>query len=262
MFAHTHAATLSFLLIFAAQSAGCFDGTSLPDEASPSCGSQPQALVNTEGLTSHNCGRDNVFIVARNERDGQLACAGVTRAISFFKQWNLQSEKPIEIIIAEDISPLRVEQGFSWEIVYGFLDPRDLRVYMGPYALVNKNSGLMSLPFSEEFYISYVAHEVTHILAQHFYGHACKLMPKEQQEYIAYFSQISTLNPELRKEIIDAFAEKRWEPFAGIHDIHPGYHDMNPAGFAVKSYIYGSTPEGQKVFRDYLAGTVPPRLDQ
>lgn len=205
------------------------------------------------------CPADALEVSAQDPRDAAAACRGLRRASAFLESLGVSPKGKVRIVFTEEYPERFVRMGVTPDRVHGFVDPDTLDVYMSPFSRFSglpKENTLLELGPSEELYLSYVAHEILHALAGQNYGDRSRKMPKILSEYAAYSGQLATMDESLRGKVLEAFRAKRWEPFEGPQDIHLGYHDMNPHGFAVKSYLYHLTPEGAEYLRGALNGTV------
>ena len=244
---------IGFLVLFTYQNLAA-----LSPEISPSCGDYPAGEYDQSALIETSCQLPNIKIYSVDPISTELVCQGVKRANQFFWKKLRFSLRPIEIYIVPEVPSYYLDQ-FSFDDLFGMVDTRDLRMYMPTITrFMAQESGLMGIPLNEELYISYAAHETTHVLAQHYFRPKCLLMSSEQQEYIAYTVQLSTMKAAERDAVLQAFKDKKWQPFAKAKDITIAYHAINPHGFAVKSYLFYQTKDGKKTFRDFLAGKVKP----
>jgi len=246
---------LSFFLLTNAWANG------LKSEVSDVCGDRPKIPYDMNELQMTSCeGIPQVHIYTMDLESVEYVCAGIERSLTFFKYQNKISDRIIDVVINDHV-PAHIEaQGYNWSMVYGFVDTDDLRLYLPPVnmALNSWRRGLMETQVDHEFYMSIAAHETTHILNQHFFALNCKLMPSEQQEFIAYSVQVTTMNESRRNEVIQNFQERRWGPFQDESDINPSYHLINPHGFGLKSYFFFQTPKGVDFFERALQGLITP----
>lgn len=253
---------LPFILLLFSLTVNAQDVTLKP-ETSDACGTRPTIpYQDREELRPIKCELlSQITVHAKNSDSIDAVCTGAQRAIDFYREKGFESDRPIDIIIHDNVPEHIQAQGYSWDLVFGFVDTDDLRLYLPPksMALSKWSRGILNTPVDEEFYISIAAHETTHILNQHFFAPECKLMPSEQQEFIAYAAQISTMEQSRKELVLQKFSQERWGPFESGNDINPSYHMVNPHGFGVKSYLFFNTEMGQNFFSDVLKGLIRPK---
>ncbi|PIP94790.1 MAG: hypothetical protein COW00_18600 [Bdellovibrio sp. CG12_big_fil_rev_8_21_14_0_65_39_13] len=235
--------------------------TGFKTEISDVCGDRPEIPYDMSELQLASCeGIPQVHIYTMDLESVELVCSGIERSLSFFNKQGRTTNRIIDVVINDHV-PAHIEaQGYNWNMIFGFVDNDDLRLYLPPVgmAMSTWKRGLMETEVDHEFYVSIAAHETTHILNQHFFAPDCKLMPSEQQEFIAYSVQVATMNESRRKEVIQNFNERRWGPFQEESDINPSYHLINPHGFGLKSYFFFQTPKGEDYFERALQGLIAP----
>ncbi|MFA5140227.1 MAG: DUF6639 family protein [Elusimicrobiota bacterium] len=215
--------------------------------------------VRQRSVPAQACPAESLEVSAQDPKDAAIACKGLRRAEAFMASLGYPPKAKVRISFTEDYPERFVKMGVTPDRVHGFVDPDTLDVYMSPFARFSKlpaENTLLDLGASEEMFVSYVAHEILHVLAGQNYGGSSKKMPKILSEYAAYAGQLATMDEPLRQKVLEAFRVRKWEPFEGPQDVNLGYHNMNPHGFAVKSYLYHLTPEGREYLRGALDGTV------
>ena len=235
-----------------------FDGKSLKNSTNNLCGEQPKISIPTAGLKAFPCSAANAEILSSDLKSAELVCDGATKASVFYSSMGYNSTQPIEIVVSEELPDHLVAKGLSWDMLHGLMDHQDGRVYLPTFALKQGAAGLMDLPIAEELYTSYATHEAAHAINQTLYAHECKMMPGEQQEYLAYVTQLSNLQESTLTEVIARFDDRKWTAFDSMGQINPLMHAFNPQGFAVRSYLYHNAPEGAHVFEEFLQGVHRP----
>ena len=214
---------------------------------------EPLMQVKAEAVVFHEtCGSRWISVYSEEPENNELVCQGFRQGRQFMEALGYHPKKPINLFVVKKFPE---KLGVAEADVHGCVDMDTLDIYMTPFRLFSQLSPdktLMDVGPGKELYISYVAHEVNHPIAAQNYADTSKKLPKVQAEYIAYASQLATMDEALRQEVLKRFRDKNWDPFEGPSDITLDYHDMNPNGFAVKSYLYFQTPEGKKLVHDYI----------
>lgn len=116
------------------------------------------------------------------------------------------------------------------------------------------------LRYDNELYISVLAHEATHAINKQFY----RFEPDQHgpDEYIAYASQLWSMDPAMRAQALSKYPPKRFT-FRTELNINDITHFMDPHGFGAMSYRHFLTPAGGSAMmrRIYSGAYRPPTMD-
>ena len=101
-----------------------------------------------------------------------------------------------------------------------------------------KKQNAYGLEMSKEFYESLIVHEVAHFIVEKITGGKIKCT---LSEYVAYVVQLSQMQPQMRQAILN----QRFLPAFKIYEINLEIMLLDPAAFAVKSYLHFKENKGQ-----------------
>lgn len=174
----------------------------------------------------------------------QDICIFSEKAIAILRVFGLTPKRQIVIeIIERDINHL----GY---MAYGSYNSHTDRIELMSYESIlnHHREPLMYDEFFDEIhYGGAIAHEIAHAVFHH---HSLNMSPgAAPQEYLAHAVQLASLPKERRDRIIARVDVTSWESGDAISDI---YMAIEPAGFAVKSYLHLTTTENQRAFIDIL----------
>lgn len=193
-------------------------------------------------LNVHDCGPGlPAAVVVGGERQKAQACEGLRRAVAFMEANGRSPEKngvpivykfPKAIMLpceSPGCEPIRVAGMYEAETKTVSATDSDEPWMHAPERLY------FGLPYEEEMYISVLAHESTHALDKEFYrakeGPACHAL----DEYMAYASQLWSMDPALRERVLALYPERRYE-FKSEGQVNDMVHFMAPHGFGAMSY--------------------------
>jgi hypothetical protein len=187
-----------------------------------------------------------------------LACQGFNRALRFMAEQGVAPKVPLRIVMAERF-PERYQK-YGVENMHGFYDTDTREVYIKSwrrFAQTPAENTPLGVAPSRELLVSYIAHEAGHHFSVQGYGAAPRLIPRAQGEYISYSLQLATMEGGLREELMRRFRERGRGGFESVSEVSLTLHDMDPQGFAVKSYLFFTAPAGAAALRDMMAAQVP-----
>lgn len=201
-------------------------------------------------LKKYELNNINSVIWTVSHADINYAVKGIKRAIDFFKNLSLYKDEYRIILYILDEVPYYLEnKGINFNLYYGFVDREDLRLFMPSYkTFLNNNYGIMNVKLNYEFYISYFTHEVSHILTENILKSIDKEIRTAHHEYIAYIVQMETMDEALLKNILRNFISEKWSVFESSRNITYEYYLINSDGFAVKSYLFYKSYDGNNFF--------------
>ncbi len=101
-----------------------------------------------------------------------------------------------------------------------------------------KKQNAFGLEMSKEFYESLIVHEIAHFITEKITGRKIEC---SRSEYIAYVVQISQMKSQMRQAILN----QRFLPAFKTQEIDLEIMLLDPAVFAVKSYLHFKEDKGQ-----------------
>jgi hypothetical protein len=207
----------------------------------------------------------NVEVYSIEPNKIEQVCEGIERSYNFFYELGYTIKNTLRIYILEQLPKKYLENGLTFEhgkasSTYGIYDSETEDIILMSFEkYLSVPHSFLEVPGGEELYISFIAHETAHAIADMNYKFSPeKSIRRELNEFIAYSVQFATMEQDLKDKILYAFEKKKWEPFRNIYDAHIDYFFINHIGFAVKSYIFFETKEGRKAFHDIINGSLKP----
>ena len=215
----------------------------------------------------HDCGETLPSAsVEGNERSRAMACKGLERAVAFFTAHHLElkfDETPIVYKFPKEVRLPCETAGCSGQRVAGLYDSETKTIYATRFDepwMRSKARHYFSLPYNEELYISVLAHESTHALNKQFYTY----LPDShaQDEYIAYASQLWSMDSKLRDAILRIYPAPKNE-FGNEGAINDIIHAIVPHRFGVMSYRHLQSQNGGEtmLLRIYSGSFRPPSIE-
>lgn len=211
-----------------------------------------------------------VSIVGGNVFERQAACDGLERATRFFTEHHLAPKL--------DSTPLTIQ--FHPEVSTPCQDANPGRACKGPRVaalfdvstytihatsastpwMKRKDRTYFKLQYNQELYTSVLAHEATHALSKQFYS--LKVETHAQDEYIAYASQLWSMDPTTRDRVLAQYPLPQYA-FSDELNINDLIHHTGPHAFGAMSFRHFSTPEaGSKMLaRIYSGDFKSPTMD-
>lgn len=184
------------------------------------------------------CNNLNVVVYSPDHRDALIACEGARDAIEFLASQNLDVTNNISIEIVTNLPPM-----VSRSAAGCYLES-ERRVLILVYSGFRKFKTWFGISINRLLYRSLISHEVAHLVADYNFK-----IPKpsiQAKEYIAYVTQLSTMEPALRKRVMSHF---KCKAFAGDWQMFETIYMLDCMGFGVRVYLhYLNQPNG----RDYL----------
>ena len=191
---------------------------------------------NTSAQQSCCCPANKVCICYTNSEDIELALNAIRNSYNFFIDIGYPETYFCEIDFQKKVE---VECLCGQLIrVIGKLG-KDNRIY-----LTNRNEQWLKeqnaygLEMGKEFYESLIVHEVAHFIVEKITGGKIELT---LSEYVAYVVQLSQMKPQMRQAILN----QRFLPAFKTHEINLEIMFLDPAVFAVKSYLHFKENKGQ-----------------
>jgi hypothetical protein len=193
---------------------------------------------------SIKCSGQKVVVFSPVSADARIACEGARDAIEFLESYGLDIPGDIEI---ELLTRLPAAIGDS---AAGCRITSRLRAMVLVYSEFRKFETWFGVPIDRSLYRSVVSHEVAHVVAD-----ANFTIPKpsiQAKEYIAYITQFSTMEPELRDRALALFPGQAFE---GEWQMSTTLYMLDPMGFGIRAYLHFTTLiDGNEYLRSILNG--------
>lgn len=192
------------------------------------------------------CEAQSVKVVASVAQDAADACEGAQDAIDFFKAEQLQADAILEIHVQDSLPP---EVSPS---AVGCFVQRDGKILMRPYAKFRKSKTWFNVSIDRRLYRSLAAHEVAHALGA--FNFSLPNPSIQAQEYVAYVTMFSTMDPALRARILSAnpVPESR---SGSAERLNALLYMFDPMRFGIASYRHFRAPEnGRNYLQEVFAG--------
>ena len=107
-------------------------------------------------------------------------------------------------------------------------------------------------------YESVIVHEVSHAIVEQ--NLAYRPSSRVVHEYIAYAAQLSTMTPDLRRDILRRYQRPG---YADVDEMSWVYYELDPSGFGVKVYRHFLTlTDPGRFLHDLLDGTIRPPAER
>jgi hypothetical protein len=175
------------------------------------------------------CSGQNVVVRSLYFADARIACEGARDAIDFLESYNLDIPDHIEIDI---VTSLPADTSFSASGCYIKSEPRVRILVYSEFKKFETWFGVHG-PRDSSQYRSLVSHEVAHKVAD--LNFTISKPSFLAQEYIAYITQLSTMQPELRDRVLENFSG---EAFEGDWQMSPIIYMFDPMNFGIRAYLH------------------------
>jgi hypothetical protein len=140
------------------------------------------------------CGESHVKVLASDHVNYKLICSGAQDAIRFLDSQEINTSNDISIEIVQKMPPHVSTSAVGVNLSV------ERKILLLAYPDFKKQRKWLGVTVNESLYRSVVAHEVAHAIAA---GNFKMTSPSIQaQEYIAYVTQFSTMQPVQRKKIL------------------------------------------------------------
>lgn len=173
------------------------------------------------------CEVRTVWVRASDPADAKLACEGAADAIGFLAAQGLDVSGDVAIHVVQRLPAVA---GASAAGCY--LDS-ERRVVVLNFAEFARLKTWLNLPADARMYRSLATHEVAHALG------ACNFKVRapsiQAKEYIAYVTQLETMEPALRKQIMSNFKCKAFEV---DWQMSSTIYMFDCMGFGVRAYLH------------------------
>ena len=203
-----------------------------------------------------DCGLENVKVEFSAQKDAEIACEGVRRALNFFAAYGFSEFQHVHIIILDHvISETGVENEGNKEsnIFCAFYNriANHSVITSCETALAKQRMIFGSIPNTHEYHRSIVAHEVAHNLYHQIFEAMGKEVERPLTEFVSYVVQIETLDEPEKLQVLELWPHKT---FRSIYQINSLSWVMNPNLFGIMSYRYHR--ENPSFIKSILAGEI------
>jgi hypothetical protein len=228
-----------------------------------------------------------VKVSGGTERDHGFACAAMRRAVGFFAGHGLTPDLRLRIEFKESVfidlpGPIQMagtDQTPSNTDTTAVAVDAAGRSFQRPLAHAEQILGMFhrgsrsvlmtteaspwirsyayfGSPVTDEMFTALLTHEITHALSKSLYAPSL-LEPDTdihvQEEYVAYVSQLSTMDARLRADVLARFPASEYR-FTGEADINALLLGLSPEAFGVTSYRHFVADGGGSDFLRRLYG--------
>lgn len=178
----------------------------------------------------------------------ELVCNAAHEVLAFFRSLGVEVKDVIAIQIADHDIDARLPHIGSYSSENKLVKLLSLKEAVARH---NDNK-LFGLSMNKALYRSVVAHELAHALADQNFGF--EEPPLVVHEYIAYVVQLSTMDPELRAEVLAGSDVAAYEDVSEMSCV---YYAMDPSGFGIKAYRhYVALSDPGAFIRRLLSGAI------
>jgi hypothetical protein len=184
------------------------------------------------------CTDQNVVVRSLVHADALIACEAAKDAIRYLSSQGMVVSGDVAIDLVATL-PVVVSRSAA-----GCYLESERRAVALVYSQFKKSKTWFEIPINRSLYRSLISHEVAHLVAHYNFK-----IPKptiQAKEYIAYVTQLATMESGLRKQIMSHFNCKAFE---GDWQMCTTIYMFDCMGFGVRAYLHFlNLPNG----RDYL----------
>lgn len=173
------------------------------------------------------CDNHDILVISHDRHDSMIVCEGARDAIVFLKSHGLDVTDTIVIELLTEL-PDSVDNSAT-----GCYLESERRVLILVYPEFKKFETWFGVPVDRSLYRSVVSHEVAHAVAD--FNFTISKPSIQAKEYIAYITQFSTMEPELRDRVLEHFSGKAFE---GDWQMSPIIYMFDPMGFGIRAYLH------------------------
>jgi hypothetical protein len=205
------------------------------------------APVGAEEKISFICPAVPVHVVPASAKDQTLVCNAADKAHGFFRSHGIEIKRQIHIRLhQEEIQNHENHIG----LYHAKKDLIDM-VTLDHARHQCSEKPPFDIQMNEGLYSSFVVHEISHAIADQNFGGTQSLIV---QEYLAYVTQFSTMEPNVRSKILQEYSVA---PFAGVDDMSLTYYELDPNAFGVKVFLhYQSLADKSGFIQGLLSGSI------
>ena len=212
------------------------------------CALSAPALAATEPAA--RCPAISIDSREASEHDRELVYVGAAKAREFLHAHGIRVRRGIRLKLHGQRMPLGPSH-------IGLYSAETDQIELLSYAQARRqttDNPLFGLPMTPALYESVVVHEVSHAIVEQ--NLSTRLTSRVVHEYIAYAAQLSSMAPDLRREILRRYGQPA---FADVDEMSWVYYELDPSGFGVKVYRHFLALRDPAAFlQDLLSGAVRP----
>jgi len=192
------------------------------------------------------CTDQKIVVRSPVHADALIACEAARDAIKFLacQGMDVSGDVAIDLVNALPVVVSRSAAGCYLE--------SERRAVALVYSQFTKSKTWFGIPINRSLYRSLISHEVAHLLAHYTFK-----IPKptiQAKEYIAYVTQLSTMEYGLRKQIVSHFNCKAFE---GDWQMCSTIYMFDCMGFGVRAYLHFlNLANGRDYLQSILNGKV------
>lgn len=191
-----------------------------------------------------NCSSLNVVVRSIVHADALMACEAARNAIEYLSSQGLDVSGGIAI---EMVTTLPVVASRSSA---GCYIESERRAFVLLYSQFKESKTWFGIPINRSLYRSLVSHEVAHSVAH--YNFKIPNPTIQAKEYIAYVTQLATMEPALRKRVMSHFPCKAFE---GDWQMYSTIYMFDCMGFGVRAYLHFlNQANGRDYMQSILSG--------
>lgn len=173
------------------------------------------------------CNGLDVLVFSQDHQDHWIACEGARDALVFLGNHGLDVT---DTIVIEQLTKLPDDAGDS---AAGCYLESERRVMILVYSEFKRFGTWFRAPIDRSLYRSAVSHEVAHAVAD--LNFTISKPSIQAKEYIAYITQFSTMEPELRDRVLANFSDTAFE---GEWQMNTTIYMFDPMGFGIRAYLH------------------------
>jgi hypothetical protein len=197
------------------------------------------------------CNGAVAVVAAATAEEYESVCAAVRSCTPFLKSLGLVLPDGLTLTLDD------TQQGKSLDHAFGYYDPRSNSIHLLNYRAAleaSRAAHSFGVPLDPAIWRSYIIHELAHAAAEGKFRRG--VHRHTASEYIASVSQLATLAPDERARILENYGELGG--FDGEEDITLNYYLLDPARFAVNSFLHYLKPgNGDAFVRQLLLNGLP-----
>ncbi len=187
------------------------------------------------------CPGEVVVVIAATADEYESVCAAVRSCTPFLKSLGLVLPDGLTLTLYGALPDK------SGNHAFGYYDPRSNSIHLLNYRAAleaSRAAPSFGVPLDPALWRSYIVHELAHAAAEGKFRSGAQR--HTASEYIASVSQLATLAPDERARIFQNYAEL--SGFNGEEDITLNYYLLDPARFAINSFLHYLKPGNGRAF--------------
>ena len=200
-----------------------------------------------------DCGLSGLQISGATPLEQQTSCDSLTQVVSLFKTVGVEINPKFKLFFEDQAIVLFGEELVE---VHGYFDDEKFEMHITTFANPrNKELTPFGLPWELKNGVSYVLHEMTHLVVATDLALHQRKLKHEWHEFMAYAVQLELMDLELRNNILNQYSKT--EAFENPEAVNSMIYEMDPDVYAVKAYKSMKVWGGVSFLKKVLAGEVP-----